>query len=131
MPQINDIVVKAANNTTDVTFAAVVPSAGDKSPARWQETAASSYRGHRPTLEVQAQFNGPRTARRITGRLTVPMVAMESGKEAMVGQMIGDFTCVIPTSVSDAQANEFAARFGNLLASTLMKQCVAVTYAAT
>lgn len=131
MPQINDITVKAANGTTDVVFAAVVPSAGDRSPSRWQETAASVFRGHRPTLELQAQFNGPRTARRITGRITMPMVQTGPGAELITGQMIGDFTCVLPTSVSDSQANEFAARFGNLLAHSLIKQCVSTTYAAT
>lgn len=131
MPQINDITVKAANGTTDVVFAAVVPSAGDRSPSRWQETAASVFRGHRPTLEIQAQYNGPRTARRITGRITMPMIAAGPGAELVTGQMIGDFTCVLPTSVSDSQANEFAARFGNLLAHNLIKQCVSTTYAAT
>lgn len=131
MPQINDITVKAANGTTDVVFAAVVPSAGDRSPSRWQETAASVFRGHRPTLEIQAQYNGPRTARRLTGRITMPMIETSAGVERVTGQMIGDFTCVLPTTVSDSQANEFAARFGNLLAHNLIKQCVSLAYAAT
>lgn len=131
MPQMADIVVKKNDGVTNVTYAALVPSAGDSSPARWSEATASTIRGHRPTLELRSQFNGPRTARRITGQFKMPALRSVSGVETRIGDIILDFSAVVPVDVEDAVVNEAVAQATNLLVSTLARSSLQSGYAPT
>lgn len=131
MPQMANVVVKKANGTTDVTYTALVPSAGDSSPARWTENAASTIRGHRPVLEMRSQYNGPRTARRVNVVYKYPLIDSTSGTEVKVGEIPVELSLAIPSSVSDAAADEAVAQATNLFASTLVRSSLSSGYAPT
>lgn len=128
MPQMADVVVKKNDGVTNVTYAALVPSAGDSSPARWAEPTASTIRGHRPILEVRSQYNGPRTARRVTGQFKMPALRSVSGVETKVGDIILDFSVVVPVDVEDTTVNEAIAQGTNLLVSTLIRSSLTSGY---
>lgn len=129
MPQAANITVKKHNGSTDVVYELQTPSAGDSFPARWVETTLSTIRGHRPTLEVRSQYNGPRTARRINGNLKYPIISTASGVETKKGDIILDFSALVPLDVSDAEVNEAMFQGTNLLSSTLIRSSLTSGYA--
>lgn len=131
MPQMANVVVKKANGTTDVTYTALVPSAGDSSPARWTENSASTIRGHRPTVDIRSQYNGPRTARRVSVVFKMPIIDTLSGVETKVGEIPIDLSVVIPSSVTDAVADEAIAQATNFFASSLIRSSLSSGYAPT
>lgn len=129
MPQAADIVVKKADNTTNVTYSLLTASAGDASPARWTENSLSTNRGHRPTLEMRSQFNGPRTARRSNVAYKYPVLKTVSGVETRVGDVILDISVLIPQDVDDVTAAEAVAQGTNLAVSTLLRGALTSAYA--
>lgn len=131
MPAMANIVVKKANGTTDVTYTALVPSAGDSSPARWTENSASTIRGHRPTIEVRSQYNGPRTARRVTVIFKYPIVEIIGGVATKTGDVPVELSTVIPSSITDAVADEAIAQATNLLVAPLLRSSLVSGYAPT
>lgn len=131
MPQMANVVVKKADGTTDVTYTALTASAGDSSPARWTENSASTIRGHRPTLDVRSQFNGPRTARRVSAVFKMPVLETISGVETKVGDIPVELSLAIPSSVTDAVADEAVAQATNLFASSLIRSSLSSGYAPT
>lgn len=131
MPQMANIVVKKADGTTDITWTAVVASAGDSIPARWTSDSAASIRGHRPTFEQRSQFNGPRTARRVTESVKFPIIRSISGVDTKVGEQIIDLTYLQPVDVTDLEAAECIAQATNLFSSLLNRACLNSAYSAT
>lgn len=129
MPQAADIVVKKADNTTNVTYSLLTASAGDSSPARWSENSLSTNRGHRPTLEVRSQFNGPRTARRSNSVYKYPVLRTISGVETRIGDVLVDISVLIPQDVDDVTAAEAVAQGTNLAVSTLIRSAFTTAYA--
>jgi hypothetical protein len=134
MPSISNITVKKADGTTDVTFVAKVPSAGDSSPAVWrQDSHAAPYVGLKPELRMDSRFNGDRTARRVNLTLvyktfftdTTTGVASEQARAMMTA------SAVIPVMAPQADIDELVAQFGNLLYSTLVRDCFKQTYSPT
>lgn len=131
MPQMADIVVKKADNTTNVTFVAKVPSSGDKTSSVWTQDAASTYRNQRPVVSALTQWNGARTARRSRVTCDWPIVRTVNGNPEVVHRVPGEFTAAIPAGLTDSEAAEFVAQFTNILSSTLMRAIVGEGYAAT
>jgi len=131
MPQMADIVVKKADNTTNVTFVAKVPSSGDKVACVWSQDAASVYRNQRPVVSALTQWNGPRTARRERVACDWPIVRTINGVPEVVHRIPAEFTAAIPSGLTDAEASEFVAQFTNVLSSALMRQILGEGYAAT
>lgn len=132
MPQMANITVKKADGVTDVTYENVSPSAGDKSPAIWSVPTASPYRNLRPSVQLTAQFNGPRTARRahLVGNYPVVRVNGE-GQSYVAGNMPIDLTITLPQIVSDDEAKEAVYQFGNLIVATLIRDCLTAGRSAT
>jgi hypothetical protein len=64
MPAMANITVKKADDTTDVIYVAISPSAGDKVPAIWQVTASQPIQGFRPNFSVAASTNAAGTIRK-------------------------------------------------------------------
>lgn len=58
MANFSDIVVKKADGTTNATFVAVQRSAGDKSPARWQQQTGFPIAALRPALAMASSNAG-------------------------------------------------------------------------
>lgn len=129
MPQAADIVVKKADNTTNVTYSLLTASAGDANPARWTENSLSTIRSHRPTLEMRSQFNGPRTARRSNVAYKYPVLKTVSGVTTRVGDVILDLSVLIPQDVDDVTAAEAVAQGTNLAVSTLLRSALTSAYA--
>lgn len=131
MPQMADIVVKKADNTTNVTFVQKVPSSGDKVPCVWTQDGASTYRDQRPTLSAVTQWNGARTARRVRVACDFPVVRIVNSVPVVVHRVPVETSIAVPTGLTDAEANECVAQYTNALASSLMRLIMAEGYAAT
>lgn len=131
MPQMANIVVKAADDLTDVTYTANVPSAGDSSPAQWTQNAASTIRASRPTIRAISTYNGPRTARRFSLIGKYPVVRTIDGVETVVATIPLDVVVTLPLSVTDTEASEAVRQFGNLFVSDLIRQSAESGYAPT
>lgn len=131
MPQMANIVVKAANGTTDVTFTGIQPSAGDKVPAVWRDNAASTVPNNRPTLAVSGQYNGPRTARRMKGQVKIPVLKTVNGQEVSEDAFVFEFNGVVLQKVADSVTQEAVHRACNLFASALFKQQLIEGFAAS
>lgn len=128
MPSMADITVKKADGTTDVVYAALTPAAGDKTPARWSLTAASTKANLRPTYESSSRFNGPKTARAIDLTLKFPEVVSVSSVDTIIGTAHVAISGVIPLQMSDAAIAEAVAQAANLFKSTLIQASVKAGY---
>jgi len=132
MAQIANITVKKNDGTTDATYTAVVPSAGDKTPAIWRNQSVGSAAAHRPELRVSSQSNGPKTARRVEATFVYPTTATGSdGKVIVSDRLVFTGSWVLPQGMPDADINEAVSQGVNLLASTLMKDTLKSGYAPT
>jgi hypothetical protein len=127
-----NITVKKNDGTTDIVYTGVVPSAGDKSAAVWRSNTVGSAPAHRPELQLNSQWNGPRTARRISGKYTYPVTAVGSdGKTNVVDRGFIEFSGLVPQTMSDTDINEMVSQGANLVGSTLIKTSFKEGYAPT
>lgn len=122
MPQMADMTVMKNDGTTAVTFTAVQPAAGDKSPAIWRNEAVGTAAAHRPTFTCQARFNGNNTARKIDANLTYPTTYVGSDGRTYVGDKgLLHFDGTLPVNMDAASINELVAQAANLLKHALMQ----------
>lgn len=131
MPQMANIVIKKKDGTTDATWTMLTPSAGDKTPARWSQTAFNARANLRPTLDMQTRFNTNRTARNLSSTMKYPEVQTVSGVEVVTGTAIGNVNCIVPTSMSATAIDEFAAQLANTIKAALFQECIVTGYAAS
>lgn len=132
MAAIADIIVKKNDAVTNITYTAVVPSAGDKSPAIWRSNSVGTAAAHRPELRVSSQSNGPKTARRVEIAFVYPTTVTGSdGKVTVSDRSVFTGSMVLPQGMPDADINEAAAQLGNLLVSSLMQTTLKSGYAPT
>lgn len=126
-----NIIIKKNDGSTDVTYTAVVASGGDKSPAVWRNNAATGTPGQRPELRVSARNNGDNTARRVDGQYTYPSVYTDTTTSTTkIGSRANfQFSAVIPGDMPDADAEEFGAQIGNLIAAALIEETLTGGYA--
>lgn len=129
MATIANVVIKKADGTTDVTYTAIAGSAGDKLPALWRSETAATLRGNRPMYQLSTQDNGPKTARRINGKITFPIIRMVSAVETVVDKVIFDFSGIVPNALTDAEMNEAVSQSLNLFANAVTKQTATGGYA--
>lgn len=131
MPSMANITIKKDDGSTDVTYTAVVASGGDKSPAIWRNNSASGTPGQRPELRVSSRNNGDNTARRVEIQFTYPSVytdtATSTTKVGARANFSGSF--VMPGTMPDADAAEFGAQIGNLIAASLIEDSITVGFA--
>lgn len=132
MPIMANITVKAADNTTNVVYTGKSPSAGDTVPAIWRNETVGSASQHMPEFRLAFRDSPNGQERRGRATYVYPQIATDTTttltsvvNKAMAG---ADFT--IPKGMKNADINEFAAQFGNLFASALIKACVAEGYSA-
>jgi hypothetical protein len=130
MPQIANVTVKKNDGTTDVIYTAVVPSAGDKSPALFRNTTVGSAAAHQPSVTVTSRSNGPGTARRveIEGRYPT-LVTGGDGKISVSDRVIISLSAVVPMGMPTVEVNEAVSQLLNFTASTLMKDTVKTGFA--
>lgn len=132
MPQIANITIKKNDGTTDVLYTAVVPSAGDKSPAVWRNLTVGTAAGHRPEARLTSRANGTGTARRMDGAFTYPtLVTDTSGKTQVADRFILNLSGVIPLGMPDTDLNEAVSQALNFFAAQLSKDSFKSGYAPT
>lgn len=131
MPQMADVTVKAADGTTNVVYVSKVPSAGDKSPAKWTADAASTTRDHRPVATLMSKDNGDRSARVMTYVGNVPIVRTIDGVPTVVARVPANFEIRVPGGITDVETGEAVARHVNFCAASLPKQVFVDGYAPT
>lgn len=133
MPVMANITVKKADTTTDVVYVAVAASGGDKSPAVWRYDAFGGTIGQRPELRVKSAPNGTNTSRKVEGSYTMPQLYTDTttSLSKVASRANAQWSASIPTDMSDASLAEFAAQFGNLVASALIKSVHSSGYSAT
>jgi hypothetical protein len=132
MPNMADITVKKADGTTDIVYVAQSPSAGDNQPAVWRATAAGAAPAFQPELRLWTKSNGPKTARRVYVGFSYPQTATDSTTSvtSVINRaLVNGDSAVIPNEFPSTLAAEFSAQYGNLLASTLVKACLASGFA--
>ncbi len=131
MPSMANITVKKNDGTTDIVYTALVPSAGDKSAARWKSNSVSVIPKHRPELAMTSQSNGAKDVRRVRTLFTYPAVATISGVETLLGTHVIDTTYHLVQGVDEASINEAVSQQGNLAVSALVKDSAKAGYAPT
>lgn len=129
MPNMANVTIKAANGTTDVVLVAKVPSAGDKSPAKWTVDTAAAIREHRPSATLMSQDNGNRTARKMSIVSRFPVVRTINGVLTVVATVPCSIDIPMPNGLTDTEAAEAIAFHVNFAASTLAKECMKEGYA--
>jgi len=131
MPTMANITVKKDDNTTDVTYTAVVAAGGDKSPAIWRDNAFGGTSGQRPEFRVSSRSNGDGTARRIDLNFTYPSLYTDTTTCLTNVSARANFqaSAVIPANMPDAFAAEFGAQIGNLIAASLIEDCLTTGFA--
>lgn len=133
MPAMADIVVKKADDTTNVTFVALSPSSGDTVPSVWRQDAMATQPNLKATVSLRAGWNGPRDARRVQMDFMYPFTSTDSstGLTSVVARIPIQVTATVPQLVTDAIISEAVAQCGNLLDSSLIQSCFKAGYAAT
>lgn len=132
MPQIANITVKKFDGATDQIYTYVQASAGDRSPAVWQNMSIGTAKAHRPELRVTARDNGPLTARRVETAFVWPQTAVGTdGKVNVVDRAVASSVHVLPKAMAETEIREYAHQYANLLASALLKACVVDGFSAT
>lgn len=125
MPTMANITVKKADGTTDVVYVAQAPSNGDSSPARWRVDAIGGAPANRPVLSVGAKSASNGATRVVFGKLVLPETYTDTttGLVSVRSSASGSFEVRVPQILTATTISEFAAQFGNLMASALLKSC--------
>jgi hypothetical protein len=133
MPAAADITIKKNDGTTNIVYNTVVASGGDKSPAIFRANSAPGYPGQRPEFRMTAQPNGDRTGRKMRVEYTYPTVYTDTTTSIsnVLTRANVQTDVFVPANMPDADLLEFAAQFGNLMASALVKSCLSSGFAAS
>lgn len=125
MPSMANITVQNAA-AANVTYTAVTPSAGDRSPAVWRQNAASEILGFRPIFTFVTRDNAKRNGRVVesTYKMPVFMTDAGSGQKILLATVPFSFTGTLPTNVDFAQVKDAFVQYGNLLVSTLIRSAI-------
>lgn len=132
MPTIANIVVKKADGTTDITFTAVSPAAGD-APAVWKSQSVGTSAGQQPELrcysrgklvkgvpfrDVNLSFKYPKSvSNSTTGEITI-----SEGFSATISTHANQ-------TMSAVELKEAAYQIGNLVAAALIQSSLEAGYA--
>lgn len=132
MPTLADIVVKKADETTNITYVGVVPSSGDKAPCLFKATSVGSAPGHNPNLRLVSSSNQNGSARRVSFQYAYPQTAVASdGSISIINTLRVDGSVVIPQGMPQLTIDEGVAQAMNLLASALVKSSCKSGFAPT
>jgi hypothetical protein len=123
-----NITVKANNGTTDVVLTSLVPSSGDKNPARWRVEDALTAVGNRRTLTVMAEPTNS-NARRVTSRFNYPVVRQVNGVDTLIGRIPLEISGVYGQQYTQGEIDEAVSQGLNAFASTLVRDSFKSTYA--
>jgi hypothetical protein len=136
MPSMANIVVKKADDTTNITYDVVSASGGDMSPAVWrQDTGAVAGLpvGLRNVFKLSSKWNGPKTARQISFELTMPYAVQDSTTTlySAKDRVVFNGMMTVPQGIPAANINEAVYQGLNLVGALLTRQAAAAGYAPT
>jgi hypothetical protein len=129
-----DIVVKKADETTNVTYNALTPSGGDAGIARWrQDTGAPAGlpAEYRASFYVRTQEHDSGKARKATATYRRPATYQDTTTTLYKSDfaLSGKTELIIPKGMTPAEQSEGIRQYCNLLAATLFKQIAEAGYA--
>lgn len=132
MPVMANITVKAADGTTDVVYVAKSPSAGDTVPAVWRNESVGTSPSHMPELRLSWREAPGGQKRRGRATYVYPQIATDTTTSltSVVDKATAGVDFELPKGFPITSAGEFAAQFGNLFASALVKACNADGFSA-
>lgn len=132
MPQIADLTVKKNDGTTNVVYTAVVPSAGDRSPALWRSQSVGSAVSHQPNLSIVSRFNTARTARRVESTFNYPsIITGTDGITRVSNNMLFTTQGILPVEMATVDVNEAATQYANLMVTALVLSIMKTGFSAT
>lgn len=132
MPDMANVVVKANDGTTDVTYTKVVAAAGDKTPAVWRNNGVGDAAGKRPEVRLASQNSGqPAEARRLNWSGSYPslVTSTDTGVTSVVAKATFTFQATLPVGMKQTDVDEACSQFTNFLASSLVKESLKAGYA--
>lgn len=130
MPNMANIIVKKADNTTDVTYTQATPSAGDKSAAVWRNATVGTVNASRPTFTFMMMDNGTKKARRARSTFFWPKTRVDAlGNVTVTGGISAESSHLIPQDMTSVEIAEAVAQFSSLLNSALLRQSLNDGYA--
>lgn len=126
MPAMASIVVKKADETTNITYDALTGAGSDGSPAVWrQDTGATASLpvGMRALFWLKSQWNDRKTARKLPFHYERPYAVQDSTttKWSSSDKVVIDGVMTVPQGIPSTEIDESVAQALNLLASTLVK----------
>lgn len=132
MPQIANITVKKNDGTTDVIYTAVVPSAGERSPAIWRNQTVGSASAHQPEYRITSRPNGTKSARRVDVSATYPsLVTGTDGRISISDKLVLTVSAAVPLGMATTDVNEAVSQLLAVTASALIKDSFKTGFAPT
>lgn len=128
MSQIDNIVVKKSDDSTDATYTAVTGSAGDDSPAIWRNNDVGEKVNQRPELRLssKATANGRRASKM---NFVYPVLQTTSAGDVVTDYITIVVDAKVTQNATEAQINEAVYQGLNLAGSLLIKQSIASGFA--
>lgn len=131
MPAMADITVKKADNTTDILWTAMSPSAGDKVPAIWRSNTVGASVAFRPELQMWSFSASGGTQRSVKTSLVYPILEVDGSITRVIGYCTQVSETKLLLKATDADAGEAVAQGINLLDSTLLVAAIKAGFAPT
>lgn len=130
MPQLANLVVKKSDSA-NVTYTALMGSAGDKLPAVWRDETFNAQISNRPLFTLQAKSAKAGAQRILEGKFVYPELVTNTttNTTTVKTRCIGSFSCTVDQNTSSVAAKDFAAIFGNIIASALVSSSIVEGYA--
>lgn len=123
MPNMANIVVKKADNTTNYTFTVLSKAPGDGGFAQWRGEGLTPALA--ATLRLKTLWNAKKDQRRTEVSGAYPKVEVVAGVNTVTSIVPFSFMASMPQNFSAAEANDAVAVIGNLIASALLRETVA------
>lgn len=132
MPQIANVTIKKADGTTDITYTAVSPASGSD-PAVFKSQTIGTSAGQQPEMRVSAKGRvvkgSPYRDLTLTYKYPKSVSNTTTGEITITEGFSGTINAHMNQTMTATELKEAAYQFGNLVASTLVKQCLNDGYA--
>lgn len=132
MPQIADLVIKKADNTTAVTYKAISPAAGGE-PAVWKSQTIGTSAGQQPELRCSSKgriVKGlPYRDMVVTFKYPKSVSNSTTGEISITEGLSATFNVHMNQTMAAADLLEASAQITHLLSTALLKESLNAGYA--
>lgn len=113
----SNLTVKKNDGTTDILWSAISPSAGTGVPAVWKSLTVGTADDHHPEFRLSSSVSKDGKSTKMRGTFMYPSLSTDSttGLTTVVRNAKGFIDWDMPRGMPDAEINEFAQQFVNLL----------------